>query len=125
MVRRGGVYLARLGKRQGSEMGKTRPVLVVQSDVINMVLERMAYKGVIVMPLTTQMVGGDLRVKILPRDRLQKASEVCINEIYTIDLSRFVDLEEPLTMLDGNEMREVEEKALFALGIKGYRDLVI
>jgi mRNA interferase MazF len=124
MIRRGSIYLARLGKRHGSEMGKTRPVLVVQNNVINMVLERMAYKGVVVMPLTTQLVGGDLRLKIPARDQLRETSEVCVSEIYTIDLSRFVNTEETLTALTEDEMREVEEKAAFVLGIKSYLDFL-
>jgi len=124
MIERGKIYLARLGKKHGSEMGKTRPVLVVQTNVLNRNLDRMAYKGVVVMPLTTNLMGGDLRVRIPARDDLQKESEVCVNEIYTIDVSRFVNINEVLTTLSEEEMEEVERKLAFVLGMLNYVDIL-
>ena len=124
MIERGKIYLARLGKKHGSEMGKTRPVLVVQTNVLNRNLDRMAYKGVVVMPLTTNLMGGDLRVRIPARDDLQKESVVCVNEIYTIDVSRFVNINEVLTTLSEEEMEEVERKLAFVLGMLNYVDIL-
>jgi len=124
MIERGKIYLARLGKKHGSEKGKTRPVLVVQTNVLNRNLDRMAYKGVVVMPLTTNLMGGDLRVRIPARDDLQKESEVCVNEIYTIDVSRFVIINEVLTTLSEEEMEEVERKLAFVLGMLNYVDIL-
>jgi mRNA interferase MazF len=84
----------------------------------------MAYKGVVVMPLTTNLMGGDLRVRIPARDDLQKESEVCVNEIYTIDVSRFVNINEVLTTLSEEEMEEVERKLAFVLGMLNYVDIL-
>ena len=61
------------------------------------------------LPLTTNLTGGDLRVRIEKRDNLNRTSEICINEICTLDQSR-IDLDTILTQLTKNEMNEVEQK---------------
>ena len=124
MLERGGVYLANLGKKHGSEMGKIRPVLVVQTNTLNRILKKMIFKGVIIMPLTTNLIGGDLRVRIEARDGLDRDSEICVNEIYTIDASRFIQPSTCLTTLRGHELEELEAKTLFVLGMTSLGDLI-
>ena len=76
------------------------------------------------MPLTTQLMGGDFRARISVRDQLQKESDVCVNEIYTINLSRFVNPEETLTLLTKEEMKGLEKKLTFILGLKSYLEFL-
>jgi mRNA interferase MazF len=47
---------------------------------------------------------------------LEKTSEICINELCTLDLSR-IKLDEILTMLTKEELQEVEAKLAKHLGI--------
>lgn len=91
MIRRGEIYLVDFGKRYHSELGKIRPAVVMQNDFINRAIseENTAFKGVVVMPLTTQLTGGDYRLRIQPRDRLEKESEIVAHWVCTVDLSRF------------------------------------
>jgi len=108
-VRRGEIYLVNFDKRYNSEFGKVRPALIIQNDIANRVIDRVAFKGVTLLPLTTQLSGGDLRVRIQARDNLQKTSDICINEICTLDLSR-IDLSNRLTVLSSQEMQEISRK---------------
>ena len=108
-MRRGEIYLVNFGKRYNSEFGKVRPALIIQNDIANRVIDRVAFKGVTLLPLTTQLSGGDLRVRIQARDNLQKTSDICINEICTLDLSR-IDLSNRLTVLSSQEMQEISRK---------------
>ena len=108
-MRRGEVYLVNFGKKYNSEFGKIRPALIIQNDIANRVIDRVAFKGVTLLPLTTRLSGGSLRVRIEARDRLERTSEICINEIFTLDLSR-IDLERRLTTLTQEELAEVSGK---------------
>jgi mRNA interferase MazF len=49
-VKRYDIYIARLEPVQGSEMGKTRPVVIVSDDLRNQLLQT-----VVVCPLTSQL----------------------------------------------------------------------
>ncbi len=108
-MKRGEIYLVNFDKRYNSEFGKIRPALIIQNDVANRNIDKVDFKGVSVLPLTTNLTGGDLRVRIEKRDDLIKTSEICINEICTLDQSR-IDLKNILTLLTQSEMQEVEQK---------------
>ena len=115
-MRRGEIYLVNFGKKYNSEFGKIRPALIVQNDVANRVIDRVAFKGVTLLPLTTRITGGSLRVHIEAREYLYQESEICINEICTLDLSR-IDLGKRLTVLTDAEMGEVSEKLMRHLSL--------
>ena len=115
-MKRGEVYLVNFGKRYNSEFGKVRPALIIQNDIANRVIDRVAFKGVTLLPLTTRLSGGDLRVRIQARDNLQQTSDICINEICTLDLSR-IDLSKCLTVLSQEEMQEVGRKLISHLAL--------
>ena len=116
-MRRGEIYLVNFGKRYGSEFGKIRPALIVQNDIANRNIDKVAFKGVTLVPLTTMVAGGALRVFVNKRDKLEKDSEICINELCTLDQSR-IYLDRILTTLTQNEMEEVEQKLQRHLGLR-------
>ena len=60
--------------------------------------------------------GGNLRVSVPKRDKLQKDSEVCINELCTLDISR-IELDNLLTTLSVDEMEDVNKKLVQHLGL--------
>jgi len=115
-VRRGEIYLANFGKKYNSEFGKVRPALVIQNDIANRNIDKVAFKGVTIIPMTTVLSGGDLRVTIQARESLERDSEVCINELCTLDMSR-LQLEKCLTILSQDEMDELEMKLKAHLGL--------
>lgn len=112
---RGKIYTVYFGKQYHSELGKARPALVIQNDTINQQLPDATFKGVTVIPLTSHLEGGDLRVYIPARGLMLKNSEICIDQICTVDIQRFT-YGEILTTLDSREMTEVAHKLQKHLG---------
>ena len=55
-IRRGALYLADLSPRLGTEPGKVRPVLVIQSDLLN----EAEHPSTWVLPCTTRLSGEEL-----------------------------------------------------------------
>ena len=88
----------------------------IQNDIANRNINKVQFKGITVIPLSTNISGGDLRVVVKKRDNLDKTSEICINELCTLDLSR-IKLDNLLTSLTQEETKEVNTKLLQHLGI--------
>ena len=104
-IRRGTLYLADLSPRAGTEAGKMRPVLVVQTDLLN----QAQHPSTWVLPCTTRLVGDNLLRVVLPK-RLAGNAETCevmIDQSRAIDNRRFIRALKPLPR---NILREVEEK---------------
>ena len=110
-MKRGEIYLVNFGKKYNSEFGKIRPALIIQNNVANRNIDKVEFKGVTVIPITTNLCGGNLRVKIKSRENLLQDSEVCVNELCTLDLSR-IDLDKKLTTLNSEELEEVRIKLM-------------
>jgi len=108
-MKRGEIYLANFGKKYNSEFGKVRPALIIQNNIANRNIDKVDFKGVTLIPLTTIISGGNLRTLIKARDNLQKNSEICLNELCTLDLSR-IQLDTLLTTLTKEELLEVTLK---------------
>jgi mRNA interferase MazF len=115
-MKRGEIYLVNFGKKYNSEFGKVRPALIIQNNIANRNIDKVEFKGVTVIPLSTNIFNGDLRVEIKKRDNLDKTCEVCINELCTLDISR-IYLENILTALTDNELQEVDYKLKNHLGL--------
>jgi mRNA interferase MazF len=104
-VRRGVLYIADLRPRLGTEAGKNRPVLVIQTDLLN----EAAHPSTWVLPCTTRLTGEHLLRVPLPRGVAgnRQECEVMIDHSRAIDNRRFVRALRPLPV---RLMREVEEK---------------
>ncbi len=104
-IRRGALYLADLSPRLGTEPGKVRPVLVIQSDLLNDV----GHPSTWVLPCTTRLSGENLLRVPLPRGIAgnRQECEVMIDQSRTIDNQRFVRALRPLPK---GLLREVEQK---------------
>ena len=103
-LKRGAIHLANFNPSKGSEAGKIRPCLIVQSDFLN----DTGHPSTTVLPLTTRLLddAAPLRYRIAARDRLESDSDVMIDQTRTIDNRRFVG--ERLTVLTDVEMLQVE-----------------
>ena len=109
-VLHGALYGADLSPRFGTEPGKVRPVLVIQTDLLNVT----GHPSTWVIPCTTRMVGENpLRVR-LPKGIAgnSRECEVMIDQSRAIDNRR---LKRRLGALPAPILREVKEK-LRALG---------
>jgi mRNA interferase MazF len=106
MFDRGSIYLARLYPSKGSEPGKTRPVLILQTNMLN----HIGHTTVIIVPLTTKLIKGayPLRYSIKKRENLLQDSELLCDQIRAIDVKRIVP--EKLATLTMEEMVEVEHQ---------------
>jgi mRNA interferase MazF len=81
------IWLADLNPRFGTEAGKTRPVLIVQSDLLNK-----THPSTIICPITTNIRKGVeiLRVNLDKRiSGLKKDSSIMIDQVRSIDNKRF------------------------------------
>ena len=88
-IRRFNVYLADLSPRFGTEPGKTRPVVVIQTNLLN----DEQHPSTIVCPITTQVIREAviLRVHLSKKGMgLKKDSDVLVDQIRAIDNRRFV-----------------------------------
>ena len=103
--RRGELWAADLNPRRGSEPGKVRPVVVVQSDLLNETDHSSAW----ILPCTTQLVGENvLRVELSKSMAGNaRACEVMIDQSRAVDRRRLLRL---LGRLPQTVMREVSEK---------------
>lgn len=83
------IWLADLNPRFGTEPGKTRPVLIVQTDLLNQV-----HPSSIICPLTTNIISNSeiLRVNLPPNSfGLVKESSIMIDQVRAIDNKRLIN----------------------------------
>lgn len=106
----GHLYLANLHPRFGTEPGKIRPVVVVQTDSLNRY-----HPSTIVCPLTTKVAGFEnpLRVAI-PKgvSGLSRSSDILVDQVKSIDNRR---LRRKLAALPDPYLSELRKKLLLIL----------
>lgn len=110
-IKRGDIYYADLSPVVGSEQGGVRPVLIIQNNVGNKYSPT-----VIVAAITSQINKAKIPTHVeLQSDtyNLPKNSVVLLEQIRTIDKRR---LQEQITSLDQNKMKEVNRAILISLG---------
>ena len=112
-MKRGEVWVANLNPPRGREVGKIRPVLLIQADELTQAGTPM----VVVLPLTTQVYPEFKlwRITIAARDRLEKPCQVIVHQPRAIDRARIGD--GPLAVLTPEEMAEVERSLRVVLGM--------
>ena len=87
-IRKWEVYLADLNPRYGTEPGKTRPVVVIQTDLLNN-----HHPSTIICPLTTRLQphASILRVHLQRGEAgLMEKSDIMVDQLRTIDNRRFI-----------------------------------
>jgi mRNA interferase MazF len=104
MPERGEVWLANLNPRRGIEVGKTRPVLIVQAQALLDAL----HPSTLIIPLTTNLIddAAPLRVRVPASGRLRHASDLLIDQLRAIDNRRLI--EGPLLQLDEELMQRTD-----------------
>ncbi len=87
-IRQFDIWTADLNPQIGTEPGKIRPVLVIQTDLLNSL-----HPSTIICPITTNVVKESdiLRVHIKKgASNMQKPSDLMIDQIRAIDNKRFI-----------------------------------
>ena len=84
------IYLANLNPKKGHEVGKTRPVVVIHSQLIEGLLSTS-----IICPITTQLSSATLlRVNVSLQDAsttgLSEPSDIIVDQIRSIDNQRLI-----------------------------------
>lgn len=111
----GEVWLAGLNPGRGTEPGKTRPVLVVQSQA----LLDAQHPSTLIIPLTTRLIddAAPLRLRLSAQARLQKDSDLLVDQVRAIDNNRL--LEGPLMLCSRSFMERVYGALREVLDIPG------
>lgn len=105
MRNRGEVWLADLNPRRGTEPGKTRPVLIVQSQA----LLDADHPSTLVVPLTTRLVedAEPLRLRVPALGDLRQDSDLLLDQLRAIDNRRL--RHGPLLRLSSAFMAQVNQ----------------
>ena len=79
MFQKGEIYLAKLNPKKGNEVGKIRPVLIYQTNILN----GCEHPTTIILPISTVLIDDayPLRYRITKRDNLEKTSDVLCDQI--------------------------------------------
>ena len=88
-IRQFEIWIANLEPRLGTEIGKVRPVLVVQTDLLNQV-----HPSTLICPITSNVHRESeiLRINIKQgTSNLKESSDIMIDQIRAIDNRRFLN----------------------------------
>jgi len=111
-IERKGIYLANLDPVIGSEIAKTRPVVIVSNDTNN------RFSGTVsVLPVTSTNLGRIYPFEVLLKKgigNLPKDSKVKADQIRTLDKRRIVKY---IGILSDNEMNPVDEALMIHLSL--------
>ncbi len=112
-IKQNEIWIADLNPQIGTETGKTRPVLIIQTDLLNKVL----HPSTIVCPITTniKMEAEILRVHIKKGvANVKENSDIMIDQIRAIDNKRLI---KKVGELPPNLARKVKENLMIVLDI--------
>ncbi|MCC8418076.1 MAG: type II toxin-antitoxin system PemK/MazF family toxin [Rickettsia endosymbiont of Glossina mortisans submortisans] len=109
----GEIWLADLNPRVGSELGKTRPVLIIQDQV----LLDTKHPSTLIVPLTTNLIDDafPLRIRIKAHNKLERDSDLLIDQIRSIDNKRLIL--GPLTTCSPIIMQTIYKAILEVIGV--------
>jgi mRNA interferase MazF len=80
------IWLADLNPSRGTEPGKTRPVVIIQTNLLNG-----THSSTLVCPITTNVQTEVYLLRVhLKKGQLDKLSDVLVDQIRAIDNKRFI-----------------------------------
>lgn len=100
------IWLANLNPSLGTEPGKIRPVVVIQTNLLN----QLDHPSTLILPISSNLTSdvNILRVRLSPgKNGLEKDSEILIDQIRALDNRRFL---EKLGSLETKEIAELRSK---------------
>jgi mRNA interferase MazF len=80
------IWLADLNPKKGTEPGKIRPVVIVQTDLLNE-----THLSTIICPITTNVIPEAELLRVhLNKSQLDKLSDISVDQIRSIDNKRLI-----------------------------------
>jgi mRNA interferase MazF len=108
--KKGEIYYAKITKKS-----KKRPFVIWQNNFLNEACFRGDYHSVIVLPLSSKLIGGEMRYKIESRENLPKTSEIVCNAIGIVAVNKFLWDRGLVAKLTQKEIEEVKKIIDFIL----------
>jgi len=114
MFKKGEIYLAKLNPKKGNEVGKIRPILIYQTNLLN----DCEHSTTIILPISTILIDDayPLRYRISKRDNLEKDSDILCDQIRALDNQRIIP--NLLTILTYKEILEIDKQIQIILDIE-------
>lgn len=96
------IWLADLNPSKGTEPGKTRPVVIVQTDLLNE-----THLSTLICPITTNVQSEIELLRIhLKKNQLDKLSDVLVDQIRAVDNKRLLSKLGQLTKEQQSKLRD-------------------
>jgi len=102
-VCKGEIWLVNLNpQKKSNEIGKTRPAVVIQNDLLN----QSEYATVIILPMTTVLIDDaePLRFRVTKRTGLESESDILVAHARAVDKERLL---QKLGELSSKEMERI------------------
>src|SRR6185369_11401648 len=95
------IWLADLNPSRGTEPGKTRPVVVVQTDLLNE-----THLSTLICPITTNVIKEIELLRVhLKKGQLDKLSDILVDQVRAIDNKRLLRKLGQLTKDQKNDLK--------------------
>ncbi len=96
------IWLADLNPSKGTEPGKTRPVVIVQTDLLNE-----THLSTLICPITTNIQAEVELLRVhLKKNQLDKLSDILVDQIRAIDNKRLISKLGQLTKDQQTKLRD-------------------
>jgi len=95
------IWLADLNPSRGTEPGKTRPVVIIQTDLLNE-----THLSTIICPVTTNVKKESKLLRVhLKKGQLDKLSDILVDQVRSIDNKRLLKKLGQLTKDQKNDLK--------------------
>ena len=96
------IWLADLNPRRGTEPGKTRPVVIIQTDLLNE-----SHLSSIICPITSKVKPEIELLRVhLNKSQLDKPSDILVDQIRAIDNNRLLKKISRLTLIQIQTLKQ-------------------
>ena len=103
------IWLANLNPTKGTEPGKTRPVVVVQTNLLNEL-----HPSTIICPITSNVQPQMELLRVHLKKQLDQPSDILVDQIRTIDNKRFI---QKLGKLSQEQIRKLKQNLTIVLDL--------
>jgi mRNA interferase MazF len=107
------IWLANLNPQRGAEAGKMRPVLIIQTNLLN----KIHHPSTLILPLTSNLLDSEIlrtRIKAKEVKDLEQDSEVMFDQIRAIDNKRLV---KKLGIISNSKIKTIQENLRIVLDL--------
>ena len=104
------IWLADLNHSRGTEPGKTRPVVIIQTDLLND-----SHLSTIICPITTNIQPEIELLRVhLKKNQLDKPSDILVDQIRAIDNKRLL---QKIGQLNASQIQTIKRNILVVLDL--------